>query len=165
MTLALATVVQFEARLGRTLSTLGEQARVEALLDDFSALARNLVGLTWVEVVVVDDEDVETLTAPDGVAAVILAAALRVFRNPGGYTSESTGDWSGTRSTDGASGALAFTEAEARALHNLAGLSPLVSVPVVRDDIVGSGIAEYAYDQFGGDLIPWVAAEDAQITG
>lgn len=155
----LAAFTQFTARLGRSL--VGEEVtRAEALIEDASAIARGHVGLTWFDV---DDDDVEVLTAPDGVAAIVLAAALRVFRNPGGYVSESTGDWSGSRAA-GATG-VEFTEPEVRMLRVLAGQSNVISVPVERDDIVGgAAVAEWAHDQFDGDPIPWVAAEDALVT-
>lgn len=53
---------------------------------------------------------------PAGIKRATLLAAARGLSSPLGYTSESIGDWSGTRSADGGL-PLELTEREARLVH------------------------------------------------
>jgi hypothetical protein len=48
--------------------------------------------------------------------AVLVAAVLRVLKNPDGYKQESLDDWSGTRDGSAAAGALFFTDEELSSL-------------------------------------------------
>jgi hypothetical protein len=83
----LASVAAMEVRLGVEEGSLEDLdlARAEAALGDVSALVRDEAGRDWVA----DDET--TITAPPAAVAVVLQAALRTYRNPDGYASESLG--------------------------------------------------------------------------
>lgn len=60
-------------------------ARIDALLDDASALVRTYANREWV-----DDAD-ELEGVPDGVAGIVAAMVGRALTNPGGVTQETTG--------------------------------------------------------------------------
>jgi len=80
-----------EARLGLDTGSMAgnDLVRAQNALADASALIRaESSDLTWVA------EDDTTITAPDDVIVVALQSALRVYRNPDGYTGESVGDYS-----------------------------------------------------------------------
>lgn len=87
----LTTVAAMEARLGLTAGDItgNDLVRAEQALLDASSLVRaESADLTWVA------EDDTTITAPHDVIVVTLQSALRVYRNPDGYTGESVGDYS-----------------------------------------------------------------------
>ncbi len=75
----LVTFEDFQARYYRELDS-GEQARVEALLDDASALVRDAAGDA------LDDK-------PDGVVPVVVSAVVRALDNPHGMASEQIGNY------------------------------------------------------------------------
>lgn len=79
---ALATVEQFEIRLGRKLLD-EERDRVQAILEDTSAIAVATAGADWTPA-----------TVPGDVQAVVLSAALRTFKNPDRYVQQAIGDYS-----------------------------------------------------------------------
>lgn len=83
--IALAPVSALEVRLGVPVGSISgaDLTRIEAVLDDVSALVREEAGRDWVE----DD----VVTAPASVLAVVYAVALRTYRNPEGYVSENVG--------------------------------------------------------------------------
>ncbi|TDC33455.1 hypothetical protein [Micromonospora sp. KC213] len=85
----LAPVAELERRLGLAPGTLAgtDLVRAGVALEDASALVRAEAGTDWVA------EDGVTITAPPVVATVVLAAALRAYRNPDGYSGESVGDY------------------------------------------------------------------------
>lgn len=66
-------------------------ARAEQDLRRVSALIRAEAGRDWVDV------DGVTITAPEDVLAVALEAALRVHKNPDGYSGESLDGYAYTR--------------------------------------------------------------------
>ncbi|BCJ41670.1 hypothetical protein GCM10010168_53320 [Actinoplanes ianthinogenes] len=84
----LATVEALTVRLGGEALAGADLARARAALDDVSALVRLEAGVDWVAA------DAATITAPAAVVAVVLAAALRGYRNPDGFQSESVGSYS-----------------------------------------------------------------------
>lgn len=93
-----ATVADVAARLGREL-TEAEKERVGALLDDAETILRTRIPDL--------DEQVSTGRIPaDVVRLVLVSMVLRVVRNPGGYRSESAGDYSYTVDSRAASGFL-----------------------------------------------------------
>ncbi|WKS54907.1 hypothetical protein [Corynebacterium accolens] len=79
---ALVSVEQFQIRLGR--DVLDEEVkRVEAILEDTSVIAMSAARTSWAP------EQV-----PSDVAAVVLSAALRTFKNPDRYVQQQIGDYS-----------------------------------------------------------------------
>ncbi|MEU4568668.1 hypothetical protein [Micromonospora sp. NPDC023956] len=86
----LATVADMEKRLGLVPGSLSgaDLARAGAALEDVSALVRLEAGADWVA------EDGATITAPPAVVTVVLAAALRGYRNPDGFQGETVGPYS-----------------------------------------------------------------------
>jgi hypothetical protein len=91
---ALADRPLLEARLGRTLLDLTDQARADAVLIDASTLVRSVAGATYV-----DDMNALVDDIPDNVIVVTLAAALRAFNNPDGYEAEQLDGYSYRAST------------------------------------------------------------------
>jgi hypothetical protein len=142
--LPLATIPELEARLGRVL-TGAELERAEALLDDASALVRDVAGKTWI------DPDTGLLEpVPGSIRWVVLRAAERAIRNPQGFSSESAGDYSYQRT--GVEPGVYLTEGEEKAIRKATGKKGLWTQPVTRGD-------EYLHtvwgeDQFGAELFP-----------
>lgn len=112
---ALAPVAELERRLGLAAGALtgSDLTRAEVSLDDASALVRDEAGKTWVA------EDGVTITAPAVVVTVVLAAALRAYRNPDGYQGESVGDYSYQYARESTSGYL--TDREVQLIRRAAG--------------------------------------------
>ena len=77
----LATLAEFEARLGETLSG-SDEVRAEALLDDASVLVRD----------VAEEPDWTDVTAPPRAIQITLAVARRAYNNPDGLINERLGD-------------------------------------------------------------------------
>lgn len=102
----LATVEAMQVRLGGPPLTNDDLSRAVAVLDDVSALVRLEAGVDWVAT------DGVTVTAPAAVVAVVLAAALRGYRNPDGFQGETVGPYSYQYAQGAASAYL--TSAEAR---------------------------------------------------
>lgn len=122
---ALATVAELEDRLGRTL-TGAPLDRAEAALDDASALVRDE-----------GDEDWDSLTAPDRVVQIVLAAAYRAFTNPDALAQATSGDVSVSYGT--VPGAVYLTAAELRAVRRHAGGSGMQSLTLVTPYTGGAG--------------------------
>ena len=79
----LATVADLGAWLNETLTT---DARAAAVLDHASSLVRIAAGVTWLEPAVV----------PDGIPQLVVRVAARMWQNPSGLKSATTGPFSGT---------------------------------------------------------------------
>lgn len=111
MTLPLAPVSALEPRLGLAVGSLSglDLARVEAALEDVSALVREEAGKTWI-----DPDDGVTITAPASVLAVVYSATARVYRNPDGFVSENVGQGAYTWSTSQEQASGAFLTKEER---------------------------------------------------
>lgn len=142
--LPLADVPDLEARLGRVF-TGDEIGRVNAVLDDASALVRDEAGRTWI------DPDTDSLTAvPGSVRAVVLRAAERAMRNPQGFSAESAGDYSYQRTN--VEPGVYLTDAERAIVRKAIGRTGLWTQPVTRgDDYLHTVWGE---DQFGCELFP-----------
>ena len=95
----LATVDQFQVRLGRDLYK-EEIPRVEAILQDTTAVAMGAAQASWTPA-----------TVPGDVVAVLLSASLRTFKNPDRYIQQAIGDYS-ARVSDGEFASGLFTKAE-----------------------------------------------------
>lgn len=143
MAIPLADLTGMEVRLRRSLTGL-EATAAEAAIDDATALIRAESGRTWL------DED----GLPDPrVANLVLAVALRAFRNPEGYSSQTVGSWTGTvggTGQDVASGVY-LTAHERRQLQALMGAGGLISVPVERPELIGSDGAVYVPVDYAPD--------------
>lgn len=143
----LADVADLEVRLDRTF-TDAEGPRIEALLDDVSAMVRLVAGKTWV-----DPLDATQVIAPDIVRVIVLRAAARYINNPGGFSAESAGDYSYQRNGLGAEGGLFLTDEEIDWLKKVAGRLGLWSQPLTRGDLWASkGV--FLEDSFGFELFP-----------
>jgi hypothetical protein len=146
----LASVADLEARLGRVF--LGaEVPRAVALLDDASALARDVAGITWI-----DPVTDELLTVPGSVRWAVLRAAERAVRNPEGFSSESAGDYSYQRT--GVQPGVYLTEGEERAIRKSRGKTGLWTQPVTRGEEYYRTI--WLEDSFGCELIPYDVYRD-----
>jgi hypothetical protein len=142
--LPLADLADLEARLGRVFD--GEESiRVNALLDDASALTRDEAGMTWI------DPDTGLLTAvPGSIRAVVLRAAERAVRNPQGFSAESAGDYSYQRTN--VEPGVYLTEGERHIIRKAIGRTGLWTQPTTRGDEYLSTV--WAEDQFGCELFP-----------
>ncbi|RLK22637.1 hypothetical protein DER29_0475 [Micromonospora sp. M71_S20] len=122
----LAPVAELERRLGLAPGTLtgSDLVRAGVALEDASTLVRAEAGTDWVA------EDGVTVTAPAVVATVVLAAALRAYRNPDGYQGESVGDYSYQYARESTSGYL--TASEALIVRRAAGKTAGMGVYTVR---------------------------------
>lgn len=141
---ALADMFALEVRLGRDLEG-AEAARAQAALDDASALVREEARRDWL------DADGNP-NPPSAVLTVVLTAALRVVRNPDGYTSEAEGDYSYRRSEDTGLGVY-LTEEEKTIVRRYRGTKQaLWTQPTTRGEHWCSTI--WADDTFGCEPFP-----------
>jgi hypothetical protein len=142
---SLADVGALEVRLGRTF-TGAEAARAIALLDDASALVRDVAGKDWI------DPDTGALQpVPGSIKATVLRMVERAVRNPEGFSAESAGDYSYQRT--GVQPGIYITEGEERAIRRALGRTGLWTQPLTRnEEALTVGWVE---DQFGSELIPW----------
>jgi len=142
--LPLATVADLEARLGRQFEE-SELPRIEALLDDASALARDVAGKTWI-----DPETEELLPVPGSIRWAVLRAAERAVRNPDGFSAETAGDYSYQRT--GVQPGVYLTEAEERSIRKAIGKSGLWNQAVTRNEFGRNTV--WFDDQFGTEPFP-----------
>lgn len=140
----LATVADLEARLGREFDA-SELPRISALLDDASALVRDVAGKTWI-----DPETDELLPVPGSIRWVVLRAAERAVRNPEGFSSESAGDYSYQRT--GVQPGVYLTEAEEKAIRRALGKTGLWTQPTTRNEFRRNTV--WFDDQFGTEPFP-----------
>jgi hypothetical protein len=82
----LATLAQFEARIGRPVTAGAETDRANALIEDASALVRFEAGADWV-----DETGTTLVDVPDVAVAITLAASTRAWYNPAQVQSEQLG--------------------------------------------------------------------------
>lgn len=141
----LASVADLEARLGREFEST-EINRALALLDDASALVRDVAGKTWV-----DPGTGTLLSVPGSVRWVVLRATERAIRNPEGYSAESAGDYSFQRT--GVQPGIYLTEGEEKAIRRALGKSGLWTQGVTRNEETFHTV--WLEDQFGAELIPY----------
>lgn len=142
-----ADVVELEARLGRQLDST-DLDRARAVLEDASALVREEVGYTvWIDA---DTGVLDESLVPASVRAVVLRAAERAMRNPGGFSAESSGDYSYQRT--GVQIGVYLSEAEIRTLRRAVKRTGLWTQPITRGDTYADTV--FVVDQYGGDLFP-----------
>lgn len=96
--------------------------RAAAALADASALIRAVAGITWA------DEHDELLDVPDIINQITLGVALRVFRNPDGYSQATAGDVSVSFAKAGSGGTGVYLTKEERRLVRQAANNRLTSV-------------------------------------
>jgi hypothetical protein len=146
----LASIPELEARLGRTIDE-NEMDRALALLEDASGLVRVEVGDTvWTD----PDTGLTVLSlVPVPVRTVALRAAERAMRNPGGYSSESSGDYSFQRNAVQGSGVY-LTDNDLKILRRAVRRnSGLWTQPVTRGDVFFDTV--WLEDNYGCELIPY----------
>jgi hypothetical protein len=144
----LATIPDLEARLGKTFAG-DELVRAQAVLDDATELVRAEVGyLIWIDP---DTGDLLVNLVPGAVRAVVLRVAERAMRNPGGFSSESSGDYTYQRNNVQGSGAY-LTEGELRILRRAVGRRGLWTQPVTRNDLYADTV--FLEDSNGCELFP-----------
>jgi Gp19/Gp15/Gp42-like protein len=140
----LASVSDLEARLGRTFAG-DETTRALALLDDASALVRDVAGKTWI------NPDTGALQpVPGTIRWVVLRATERAVRNPDGFSSESAGDYSYQRV--GVEPGVYLTEGEERAIRRGVGKTGLWTQPTTRGECPSHTV--WFEDNFGLELFP-----------
>lgn len=155
----LASTDQFADWLGVTL-TGSDLTRADAILVAASSLVRSEAGRTW-----------EGETVPDDVAAVVLQAAERKYRNPGGETQKTVGDVSVSYSSGVAVG-LYLTDDEKIIVRRYrdAGSGGLWTLRTSRDDPGGVGDLGtldprdgtwYIETDPAGTMMPWL--DDNQL--
>lgn len=142
--LPLADITDIEARLGRTFSG-DEHTRVEALLDDASALVRDEASLTWI-----DPGTGLLTTVPGSIRAVVLRSVERAVRNPQGFSAESAGDYSYQRTN--VEPGVYLTDSERQIIRRATGRTGLWTQPVTRGDEYLATV--WAEDSFGCELFP-----------
>lgn len=142
--LPLADITDIEARLGRTFSG-DELTRVEALLDDASALVRDEASLTWI-----DPGTGLLTTVPGSIRAVVLRSVERAVRNPQGFSAESAGDYSYQRTN--VEPGVYLTDGERQVIRRATGRTGLWTQPVTRGDEYLATV--WAEDSFGCELFP-----------
>ena len=149
----LATIPDLEARLGRQLQST-ELDRAVALLQDATDLVRNEVGLTvWTD----PDTTLTVLSlVPGSVRAVVLKAAERAMRNPGGYSSETSGDYSFQRNA--AQLGVYLTDAELAIIRRSVGRGGLWTQSTTRGDLDGDTL--FLEDSYGCELFPYDVIRD-----
>lgn len=147
----LATPEDLEYRIGREF-TDAELPRVEAALDDASALVRNEAGQTWIDALT------GLVTGlPDAIKTVVLRVAERVIRNPQGFRSESAGDYSFQR-YDSDEGGPYLTDREIAIIRKAMGRTGLWTQPLERDNCEDSTL--WCEDVYGCELFPITAPCD-----
>lgn len=147
----LAQPEELAYRLGREF-TDAELPRVEAALDDVSALVRGEAGRSWV-----DPETGLVTGVPDSIRTVVLRVAERLMRNPQGFRSESAGDYSFQRYDADDAGPY-LTDREIAIIRKALGRTGLWTQPLERDDLCDTTL--WAEDQYGCELFPLTAECD-----
>lgn len=144
----LAQPDDLEYRIGREF-TDAELPRVEAALDDTSALVRAEAGQTWI-----DPETGLVSGLPDAIKTVVLRVAERVIRNPQGFRSESAGDYSFQRYDADDAGPY-LTDREIAIIRKALGRTGLWTQRTERDGPCDTTL--WCEDNFGCELFPITA--------
>ena len=142
-----ADIAELEARLGRQLDST-ELDRARAVLEDASALVREEVGYSvWIDA---DTGVLNVALVPASVRAIVLRAAERAMRNPGGFSAESSGDYSYQRT--GVQIGVYLSEGEIRTLRRAVKRTGLWTQPVTRNDCYPNTV--FLEDSYGCELFP-----------
>jgi hypothetical protein len=127
--MAYATTADVETRLGRDLSP-EEEAQVTELLEDVETIIK--LRISDLDAKVTSGEIPERL-----VIMIEVNAVVRVLRNPDAYVSETDGNYSYTRSTEGANGYLELLPIEWDWLFGGGGMFQIVPVSPFGDRVEG----------------------------
>ena len=143
----LVTLDAMEARLGRDFQD-HERRRAQAIIVDVSALALGETRATW-----------DMATVPHDVAAVVLAAALRTFKNPDRYVQQQVGSWGARLDREEVRSGV-FTKPERDVLVRNSqdqglGLFGFATVGRHRGESDGDTETEYWETNIGGGPIPY----------
>jgi hypothetical protein len=150
---SLATVDEFAAWMG---VTIDNEERAEAILTAASTLVRSTSGRAWVDADG-EPEDGLTETQSDAAHTVVLSVAERVWRNPQGLTSETSGPFSKSVAAWAAFGLeLTETEKQMISLGSTTGIPGLTSVRVVAPALArGSAMHEnWFWEDWDPDAVP-----------
>lgn len=158
---ALAEVEDVAARVGEEFDD-DETSRVEALLDSISIKVRRESGRLWL---VLDTDGLTPVlphridpAVPETIWDITVTAVERAVRNPGGFASESAGDYSYQRvGIPGGVGGVYLTEDEIATLREFRpsagrGVAGLWTLSTTRNENYDDTI--WMNDQFGGDPFP-----------
>lgn len=132
MTTPLADAEALNDRLGGEFGDL-DQNRLNAALDDASALVRTEAGLTWLDI----NDDLDSV--PDIVVTITLSVARRIYENPRGIVHETTGPFS-ARFGEQAAQAIYLTDTEKEILNRYRTTSGVWTMPTTRSRETESSI-------------------------
>lgn len=143
----LVTLEALEIRLGRSFQE-NEKPRAAAIIEDVSALALGETRAKWT-----------MATVPRDVAAVVLSAALRTFKNPDRYIQQQVGSWSARLDRDEVRAGV-FTKPERDVLVRNSqepglGFFGFATVGRTRDEDRGDTVTEYWETNIEGGPIPY----------
>jgi hypothetical protein len=145
---ALVSLDDFALRLGGI--DAADEDRAQAVLDDASALVRaDACGEDWVD----DDDELEEV--PDVIVAIVVAVAVRAYRNPDGVRSESIGTYSVAYADS--STAVFLTEGERRLIRRAAGCTGIGSISLEGEWTTNPAV--YVPVEGGGDDFPFGVPE------
>jgi hypothetical protein len=146
---ALVSLEDFALRVGGI--DAADEDRAQAALDDASALVRaDACGEDWVD----DNDELEEV--PGVITAIVIAVAVRAWRNPDGVRSETIGNYSvayGDTST-----AVFITEGERRLIRRAAGCTGIGSIALEGEWTLNPS-AVYVPVEGGGDDFPLGVSE------
>lgn len=143
----LVTIEALAVRLGRQFQE-HEIGRAQAIIEDVSALALGETQAKWT-----------MATVPHDVAAVVLSAALRTFKNPDRYIMQQVGSWSARLDRDEVRNGV-FTKPERDVLVRNSqepglGFFGFATVGRTRDEDAALGDVEYWDTNIEGGPIPY----------
>lgn len=140
---ALVSLADFALRVGGI--SAADEDRAQAALDDASALVRAEAGENWV-----DAEDALE-DVPDLIVTIVVAVAIRAFRNPEGVRSETIGNYSVAYADS--STAVFLTEGERRLIRRAGGRTGIGSIRLEGEWTLNPD-AVYVPVHGGGDYLP-----------
>jgi hypothetical protein len=132
--MAYATVADVEARIGRDL-TPEEETQVTTLLEDVETIIK--IRIPDLDAKVLSGEIPERL-----VVMIEVNAVVRVLRNPEAYVSETDGNYSYTRSNNGATGYLDLLPIEWDWLFGGSGMFQIIPVSPYGDRVEGGYVTQ-----------------------
>lgn len=143
---AFATLDQLEAR-----TTVADETRAQAALDDASVEIRSIAGVTFVTDDQLDFTGYPTW-AEDALVKVCCAAAVRSLTNPGGEQSETIGTYS--HSYANASPDVYLTANERRLIRRAAGRTGLGTITTTTE--YDDSDTQYLDVVPAGEPMPWL---------
>lgn len=147
----LAELEDLVARLGSDVTGDADEARAAATLEDVSAFIREEAHKSWVS-----PDDPTVATPPATIKAIALQVAMRNYRNPEGFSSESAADYSYQRNGATGEGGLYFTERELKQIRRAAGRTGMWTQRIERGDLCRNDTL-YLNDDYGSEPIGWAA--------